>query len=180
MKKLSIILLVIAATAIGLGNTGCGDTATPTPVDTTNNDTTGTEVIVNEFKIGFDTYRLNLEDAKTYGVYNKAAKRTYIYVSGNDASNGDADFILEFEGNAKGTFNNTSPGTALLDLGTGTVGNVRREEFTSDGGTVTIMVTEYGAVGEKIKGTFSGTVMKGVNSVQIKNGQFQVTRVADE
>jgi hypothetical protein len=181
MKKLSFITLALVAVIFGVNNTGCSGTETPDPVDTLPGDTTPVEVIVNEFKIGFDTYKLNIEEDLTYGVYNSASDRTYIYVSGNDGSNGDADFAIEFDGNVAGTFTNTPPETATFACGTGTVGDIRREEFTADGGTISITVTEYGdELTGVIKGTFTGTVMKGVNSYQVRNGKFEVKRKLDE
>ena len=173
---------MIVAASFGISNTGCSDTpVTPKPVDTT--DTTGGgggEPIVNGFKIGFDQYDLTIEESLTYGVYNKAADRTYIYVSGNDGKNGDADFDFEFKGNMAGTFTNQSGGSLVFSCGTGTVGDIKREEFASDAGLFTVVVTEYGAVGEMIKGTFSGQVKKGTNTYNVSNGYFEVERLADE
>jgi hypothetical protein len=53
-------------------------------------------------------------------------------------------------------------------------------------GKVTFTITKYGAVGEKIEGTFSGTFQKFTGSspvfteVQVKNGQFSLYRSPDE
>ncbi len=181
MKKLSFLTLALAAVILGFNNTGCQTTTTPEPQDTLPGDTTPVEEIVNEFKIGFDTYRLNIEEDLTYGVYNSAADRTYVYVSGNDGSNGDADFEFEFDGNMAGTFTNQNGGTATFACGTGTIGDIRREEFSADNGSISITVTEYGDEGTGvIKGTFTGTVLKGVNSYQVRNGKFEVKRKLNE
>lgn len=170
-------MAVVAAT-FSVSNTGCSDPVEPTPTDTT--DTTGnnTDAIVNSFKLGFDQYDLNLVESETFGVYNKAADRVYIFVSGNDARNGDADFNIEIPNDSLGTYD-TRDG-AVFEVGTGTRGDVRREEFSADNSSVKITLTEYNPVGEKIKGTFSGTVMRGIQSVQIQNGKFEVTRLQDE
>ena len=53
-------------------------------------------------------------------------------------------------------------------------------------GKVTYTITRYGAVGEKIEGTFSGTFWKFSGSsptfieVQVKNGRFSLYRSPDE
>lgn len=174
---------MVVAASFGISNTGCTDTpvAPPAPVDTT--DTTGgggEDPIVNGFKIGFDQYDLTIEKSLTYGVYNKAADRTYVYVAGNDGKNGDADFDFEFPGKIAGTFTNQSPGSVMFSCGTGTVGDIKREEFASDAALFTVVVTEYGAVGEMIKGTFSGKVKKGTNTYDVSKGYFEVERLADE
>lgn len=169
--------MVVVAATFSVSNTGCSDPVEPTPTDTT--DTTDTaDPIVNSFTIGFDQYDLNLIESETFGVYNTAADRVYIYVSGNDSKNGFADFNIEIPNDSLGTYDTRNG--AVFEVGTGTKGDVRREEFSADNSTLTVVLTEYGAVGEKIKGTFSGTVMRGIQSVQIKNGKFEVTRIDDE
>lgn len=175
MKKLSVLALILIFAA-GAAITGCGDTE-PTPVK--NDDTTTQVTITNEFKIGFDTYKIETIDLSTYGYYSSTEDKTYIFVEGSDATLGDADFVIWFDGNATGTFK-TVDGTAHFACGTGEKGTIYREEFTSDGGTVTVNVTEYGAVDGQIKGTFSGTVMKSLNSFNVSNGKFDVTRDDDQ
>lgn len=177
MKNISIILLALVAAVFGFSNTGCNETTEPTPVDTTNNDTTATSNKAASFTLGFDNYELDVDGAGTYGVYNVAANKTYIYIKGNDGKLGNADFEISVDSNTVGSYA-TSTGAAYLGVGTGE--GVKREEFTSDNGGVTVVITEYGAVGGKIKGTFSGTVRKGINSFQLKNGSFEVTRKPDE
>lgn len=179
MKNLAFVLLVIAAATIGLNNTGCSEVVEPTtPTDTTDTTETGL-VLDNRFTLGFDTYTIDEDENTTSGVYNIAADRTYIFAAGNDPKNGDADFNIEFPGDSVGTFTVKDDGI-VFECGTGTKGTVKREEFSADNTNLTVIVTEYGAVGEKIKGTFSGKVMKGINSLDIKNGSFEVERSPDE
>ncbi len=172
---------MVVAASFGISNTGCSDDpVAPKPVDTTDTTGGGEDPIVNGFKIGFDQYDLTTEESKTYGVHNKAANRTYVYVAGNDGKNGDADFDFEFPGNMAGTFTNQAGGSVMFSCGTGTVGDIKREEFASDAALFTVVVTEYGAVGEMIKGTFSGKVKKGTNTFDVSKGYFEVERLADE
>ncbi len=177
MKNISIVLLVIIAATFGFSNTGCKDTTTdPDPVDTTTTDTTSNSKLV-KFTLGFDAYELDVDASGTYAVYNVAANTTYIYAKGNDGKLGNGDFEMEIDSNTTGTYT-TASGAAYLGLGTGE--GVRREEFTSDDGGITIVISEYGAVGGKVKGTFSGKVRKGINSYDVKNGSFEVVRKPDE
>ena len=184
MKKLSLIILVLLAGTFALTtNTGCSGTGTePLPQDTTDDDPDPTEKI-NGFKIGIDpTYELDVVDALTYAVYNKAANKTYVFVSGNDGTKPqneqDADFGLEFNTNMTGSY--TKNEGARIDVGTGS--GIKRIEYTSDGAAITINVSEYGAVGERVKGTFSGTVKAAnqVGTVNISGGFFDVKRIEDE
>lgn len=183
MKKITLILLVFVAAIFALTtNTGCSGGTNPIPQDTTSNDTTPEKTISNGFTAGFDVFKLDVVDALTYGVYNKAANKTYIFVSGNDGTRPeneqDADIAIELDSNIVGTF--TKNEGARIDLGTGS--GIKRTEYTSDGYAVTVVITQYDAPGGRIKGTFSGTIKAAnqVSSVQLKSGYFDVKRKDDE
>ncbi|MFY0643381.1 MAG: hypothetical protein JXR19_02835 [Bacteroidia bacterium] len=184
MKKLSLFILVLLAGTFALTtNTSCsGSGSEPLPDDTTDNNPDPVAK-VNGFKIGIDpTYELDIVEPLTYAVYNKAANKTYVFVSGNDGTKPqneqDADFGLEFNTNMMGTY--TKNEGARIDVGTGS--GIKRIEYTSDGAAITITVTEYGAVGGRVKGTFSGTVKAAnqVGTVNITGGFFDVKRIDDE
>ena len=66
--------------------------------------------------------------------------------------------------------------------GAGEEGTIYREEFSASGSTMNIEVTEYGDIGEHIKGTFSGIVKNGrtSHSVNITKGKFDVIRRDDQ
>ena len=180
MKNFSIILVALAALTFGTTITGCGpETTTPTtPVDTTDNNPEPT--FTNSLKVGFVQYDMDLDKERTFGVYNTGGDKTYISVFGNDADEGDVDFNIEFPGKTVGTFTTHDGGGAVFECGTGTEGDIKRQEFSADNSEFTVVVTEYGAVGEKIKGTFSGKVKRGTNTIDVPNGKFEVTRLIDE
>lgn len=183
MKKITtLVLLVLAGTFAITTHTSCGSSTPPIPQDSTDNNDSNAAGAVNGFKIGFDEYELDINASLTYGVYNKAANKTYIYVSGNDASQAEneqnAEFALEVDSNIVGSFGKNDG--ARIDVGTGS--GVKRLEYTSDGASITIVITEYGAPGGRIKGTFSGSVKESnaVSTTPITNGFFDVLRKDDE
>ena len=104
----------------------------------------------------------------------------HFFVKGNDPVNGDADFNLKFPGNLADTFTTHNDGGLRFDCGTGTIGDIRRQEYSADNSAFTAIITEYGAVGSKVKGTFSGMVKIGTNSVNVTEGKFNVVRISDE
>ena len=57
-------------------------------------------------------------------------------------------------------------------------------EYTTGGtnyvGTGSVTITEFGAEGEKITGTFSGTVTDGADTITITDGEFCVKNIGDE
>lgn len=182
MKKVTIVVLMVLAASFALTtNTGCSGNSTPLPQDTTGNDSTE-EGAKNGFKIGFDEYDLDISEVLTYGVYNSAANKTYITVAGNDPNQAtneqNAEFTLEVDSNIIGTFGKSDG--ARIDVGTGS--GVKRLEYTSDGASITIVITQFDAPGGRIKGTFSGSVKEAnaVATTPITNGVFDVLRKPDE
>jgi hypothetical protein len=180
MKKISLLAFILLAVGFLFSTTGCDDDTPPeppvVPVDTT-------EVVElnNQMKVGFDLYKLNINEVLTDGFYSTGDNTTVINVSGNDGTQGDADFTLTFPGKTTGSFSTQGMGElATFEAGTGAIGDVRRIEMNAGITPFTIEVTEYGAVGEKIIGTFSGTV-KNTNSqsIEITEGKFEVTREND-
>ena len=181
MKKNSIIILVLAFFAFSVSITSCSPdepAVVPTTVDTT--DTTEEEAINNQMKVGFDLYQIKADKTLTDGYYNSATNKTIINVNGNDGDLGDADFEITIPGSSTGTFTVESDG-ATFEGGTGTVGDVKRKQYNAAGSVFSITISEYGGVGEKIIGTFSGKVKDQNNrSVDISQGKFEVFRAEDQ
>ena len=182
MKNITLVLLLINAAALTL-TTGCGDDTTTTQPNDNNQDSTPTVTIENQIQIGLELFKLNEEVDRTFGEYITRDENTYISVFGNDQNFGDASFNITFPGKTTGTFV-TEVGSSDVDFqaGAGEEGTIRREEYSASGSTVTIVVTEYGAIGEHIKGTFSGIVKNGKTgqSVNISRGKFDVIRRDDQ
>ncbi|MDB4160942.1 hypothetical protein N9772_01070 [Bacteroidia bacterium] len=182
MKKFSVILLMAVAAIIGTTTTSCGGEDPVAPkVSTT--DTTETAVEANnKVRVGLKDYSIVEEAARTNSTYISGEDKTAIIVFGSDNTHGDIDFQITFKGKSTGTYTSSEVGDngLVFGLGTGTEGDVRRQEHEASTTTLTVIVTEYGEVGEQVKGTFSGQV-KNVNgqTVNISNGEFEVTRKED-
>ncbi|MDA8886839.1 hypothetical protein N9I68_04605 [Bacteroidia bacterium] len=180
MKNISFILFVLAALVVGTGTTSCGsDPVTLPSTDTLTEDTTIVEELNNQIQIRFDLYKLNLNVSETDAYYNIDEGKTVVAVVGNDVDYGNANFLIKFDGKSTGTFTTQNNGGGSFEAGIGE--GIKREEFNANSSDLTISVTEYGEVGEMIKGTFFGKV-KNINSqsVEVKNGKFEVTRTKDK
>lgn len=92
-------------------------------------------------------------------------------------------FGATFEGKDKGSFPEAG---VFLVYAKQTQGGTTQMTFTPVEDKVTFTVTLYGAVGEVIAGTFSGTFVKRTGSdpngveMQVKNGRFSLRRSRDE
>jgi hypothetical protein len=184
MKKISLILIVLSTVYIGSISTGCSDkpVATPAPKDTTTTgDTSGNVVTDNQLNIGIKLYKLVTSKEGAKGGYSVSTSKTTISVDGTDSKNGPANFDIKFTGTKAGTFT-IAGGNLEFACGRGEQNTVYREEFGAAGSIFTVDITEYGPVGGKIKGTFSGTVknVKTGQSVPVTLGVFSVTRGVDQ
>jgi hypothetical protein len=182
MKKFSLILFIAVAAIIGTTTTSCSDD-TPVQPNNSSSDTTITGAEAkNKLRVGLKDYAIVEEAARTNSTYISGKDETSIIVFGSDDTNGDIDFQITFKGKSTGTYSSSEIGDngLVFGLGTGTVGDVRRQEHEASSTTLTVIVTEYGGVGEQVKGTLSGQV-KNVNgqTVNITNGEFEVTRKED-
>lgn len=97
--------------------------------------------------------------------------------TGSILANAQNQFQLLFDGNATGTFT-CAGGVGQVSLGLRT----NDQLYISDDNAV--VITEYGAVGGWIRGTFSGTVLRSNGggagtAATISNGSFQFKRLAD-
>jgi len=161
----------------------CGDKPTTTPVITPV-DTTAPKP-VNKFKAGFEIYNLDIIADLTFGAYNKMSGQTEVQVDGVSSKNsipgavsGPGDFKLTFEGKGVGAYTQSSG--KYINLEVGTEAGIKRNEYGTDGNSnVTITVTEWGDEGGRIKGTFSGKLKTGINSIEITGGAFDVLRKPD-
>ncbi|PZR22481.1 MAG: hypothetical protein DI535_26100 [Citrobacter freundii] len=92
-------------------------------------------------------------------------------------------FGAVFEGKEKGTF---PEATVFLVYAKQTQGGTTQMTFTPVEDKTSFTVTLYGAVGEVIAGTFSGTFVKRTGSdpngveMQVRNGRFSLRRSPDE
>ncbi|WP_345224675.1 carboxypeptidase-like regulatory domain-containing protein [Hymenobacter koreensis] len=94
---------------------------------------------------------------------------------------------LQIPGTGVGTFQ-SGPGGLTSSLGMGINGPTSAIYYeTNTGATLDFVITQYDAVGGRIKGTFSGTLRKRVGSgpltattVTVRNGTFDFPRVADQ
>lgn len=183
MKKLSLVLLVAVATALSMGTTSCGpETTNPTPTTTDSTDTGGNIEVVNSVTVGLQAYSIVTEAERTNSTYVTAKDETEIICFGNDAEAGDIDFQITFSGKSTGTYvsNSTGADKVVFGLGTGTEGDVRRQEHDAGSTALTVVVTEYGNIGGLVKGTFSGQVKnQNGQTINISKGIFEVVRKAD-
>lgn len=182
MKKISFILMVLSALYIGSTSTGCSEdtVATPKTTDTTATEDTTTVTAENQVNIGIKFYNIIPSAEGAVGRYSASTSKTTIAVDGIDAKNGPVNFDIKFTGTKTGTFT-MAGGNLEFSCGRGELNTVYREEFGAAGSVFTVDITEYGAVGGKIKGTFSGTVKnaKTGQSVPVTLGVFSVTRGTD-
>lgn len=104
----------------------------------------------------------------TLGFYMASSDTTT--VSGANGA-GYPAISLRFPGNKTGTFT-----CSVTKTGIDYTPVFGTTYIAGAGGDCTITVTSYGAVGESIAGTFSGTVKSGANSVTLTEGGFNVIR----
>jgi len=183
MKALRIIMIALLVSPALLFTTGCGDdTVTPTPVDTTEDNSPD---IFNRFTAGFEQYDLVIEPNSTYGVFNATTGLTTINVVGESTRvvgtpvvDGHAEMEIKVYTDDVGTYRQADQDDVEIEVATGE--GIRREEFSwDDNSNMVVSITQYDSVGGIIKGTFSGVLKNGINSVTFKNGEFQVERIED-
>lgn len=118
-----------------------------------------------------------LGDDNPIGGYQTADTATYMYAlkSGYSLSSTNAPvggmFMIGFPGSTTGTFDETdNAGMSWL--------NAAGDDF--DSSFIDIVVTNYGAVGDSIDGTFSGTLDDGGSGMIVTEGSFHVLRLAND
>ncbi|MDX2130053.1 MAG: hypothetical protein SFU91_13550 [Chloroherpetonaceae bacterium] len=136
-----------------------GTTYTTTSVTPLANNVTST--------IDGETFRLNSFVPDAFGVYVATETTTVCGISGTSGGT-SVGILLGFSGQTTGTYQMVEDGSSAIGL---TVGSVTYLSLSGQ-----IVVSEYGNVGGRIRGTFSGTFTTGSTTVQIPNGSFNVTR----
>ena len=112
---------------------------------------------------GYNNKYVRLQTAVALGYYSVKDSVTGLTAAGMDT----ASFSLVFPGKTTGSFAWQSGSLVYKNL------------VTAAAQTLNIVVTEYGAVGEDIKGTFEGTFQSAQGVITITNGKFCVVRHPD-
>jgi hypothetical protein len=187
MKMRLLLSAVIVAAVMTL--TECGpDKSSPLP--TTPKDTTKTKVYNNQFKIGFEIYKLDIVEDLSTSTYFPTSDETVIYVTGNSSKDvssgvveGNATFeiIIKGQGTNKGIYKQTdlSPGEITLEVTTGSPPKLSEYSFDTKSNII-VEITEYGKEGGIVKGTFSGILKDGLNTGAVSGGLFEVKRAPNK
>lgn len=113
-------------------------------------------------------------------VYNRLDQETRLNKTGTNGYG----FGAVFDGKEKGSFPDATPFIVYAKQNPG--GPSQNITITPKEESISFIVTLYGAVGEMISGTFSGTFIKRVGAdpngveMQVKNGRFALRRSRDE
>lgn len=180
MRKLQYVLLAMMLAPLFIVSNGCGDE----PVEPKDSIPVVTDTAGAGMKVGFDKYALVLDDNQTDGHYRAADNKSIIYIVGfskkadGGVVDGKGEIELQFPGKAIGNFTQAVD-DIVIEVATGEPPT--RTEYSYDANSnMVINITEYGAIGDKIKGTFSGKLKSGINSRDVRDGFFRVTRSADQ
>ncbi len=183
MKKLQYVLFVMMLAPLFVVSNGCGGDEVVIPPDTT--DTIPKDTAGAGFQVGFDKYLLVLDNNQTDAHYRAADGKTLIYIVGRSEKGaqgvveGKGEVELVLPGNVVGTWAQSNMDDITIELATGEPPT--RTEYSYDANSnMKITITEYGEVGGKISGTFSGLLKTGINSRDVKDGFFSVTRTANQ
>jgi hypothetical protein len=133
---------------------------------------------------------IELRDATHYYDRPQAFREgsTTKVIVGRSTQTGYNTGSLVIPGTGVGSFA-TIAGTlgSSLGMGIGSATTIYYETSTASGNTLNFVVTQYDAVGGRIKGTFSGTMRKRIGSgplttttVTVSNGTFDFLRTADQ
>ncbi|MFT4522973.1 MAG: hypothetical protein ACI8ZN_001925 [Bacteroidia bacterium] len=185
MKIVKILVIALMLSPLFFVNTGCGDDPVVTPKDTT--PTQAEDTAFAGFKMGFDIYALVLDKNQTDAHYESGSNTTKIdvtgyskAVSGTGIVEGKGIIELTFPGKAAASFDQTKGDIVEMEITTGTPPTLNGYSWDAQS-KMKINITEYGDVGGKIKGTFSGVLKtNGIGSITVANGFFEVERSADQ
>lgn len=181
MKNLSFILFVFGALIVGSAVSGCGADDVPiATTDTTDNGSGSNFTIKNKVTVGLFAYNIVDDLARTYANFNSSTGNTELIVYGTDQNNGAVDFNIVFPGKTTGVFLRQDDEGTVFQVGTGVIGDLKRKEYSALTTEFTITVTEVGAVGGRIKGTFTGQAKSSAGqTINITKGEFDIERRAD-
>jgi hypothetical protein len=184
MKVLKTALIVLLFAPLAFVNTSCGGDDTPPVV----NDTTEEEeeeILNNKFTLGFDTYLIDTRDGNVDCYYTAGSDEITISVfgfskaqSGTGIVDGRGEFEIILEGSDAGTYSQGNGDKVTLEVSTGE--GARKTDYSyDDNSNIVVNIQEWGEVGDTIRGTFSGTLKANLNSRDVKDGSFEVVRLAD-
>jgi hypothetical protein len=167
------LLLCFIATGI-LVFAGCRKTTTTTtpPAPTYDNTFTIDGGVFKKTVVNFKNVTSNT------GSYNDSAKNTTVVVLGNSGDSLNLGYEIDFEGNKTGSYN---LGSALdiISLSVSPVSDPTNiKVFQSNAGGV-VTISQYGAVGGTIAGTFGGGFNANGDEYTITNGKFSAKRTPD-
>ncbi len=180
MKNVKYLLIAMMVAPMFFVGTGCGPDGDDTPIIV---DTTPTVIDTPRcgFTVSFDNYQLVLENDASGAYYDMATNKTTIEVVGYSTKGvgeatitSKAEVELSFNGKDTGMMDQNTVGFELrIATGEGT----KLIESTSDvTNALTVNISEFGEVGELVKGTFTGKLKTGINSRDFSKGYFEVTR----
>lgn len=184
MKLLKFLLIALLVSPMLFSVSSCkDDTVEPTPQDTT---PVKEPDITNRFTIGFDQYELVLDENSSYGYYRNADGLTVISIvgtstaqSGTPIVSGRGEVEIKIATDKAGTFSQANGDDLEIEIATGE--GVRRKEYSFDSNSnMKLTITQYDSVGGFLKGTFSAVLKDGINTRDVKKGEFKVERSKDQ
>ncbi|MCB9245911.1 MAG: hypothetical protein H6606_05725 [Flavobacteriales bacterium] len=184
MKILKIAFIALLVSPMLFTVSSCkDDTVEPTPKDTT---PVIVNTITNRFTIGFDQYDLVLDENSSYGYYRNADGLTVISivgtstaVSGTPIVSGRGEVEIKIATTKEGSFSQANGDDLEIEIATGE--GIRRKEYSFDqNSNMKLNITKYDSVGGFIQGTFSAVLKDGINSRDVKKGEFKVERSKDQ
>lgn len=163
-----------------------GCSSSDDPNSNNNNGATGFTIVINGGGMSNRSIAFGTPGTSTPGTsvsaFSTSNNATGVTVSGGTykIDGQDVTAVITFPGKTSGSFTYPANNVAVgLVIGSGVGG----ENFTSGNSSGTILVSEYGSVGGKVRGTFSGSMMyiKGISAPVSVNvsGTFEGVRLAD-
>lgn len=183
MKNLKYLLLAFMISPMFLINVGCGDDDTP-PIIQDTTDTVVADTPAFGFTVSFQNYQLVLDANQSSASYRKDLDESLVTLVGYSTKGesgatitSKAELELTFPGKTAGIVTEQTTGFTL-EIATGE--GAKRVESSSDiANSMTVTISEYGEVGEMIKGLFTGELKSGINSRAFTKGYFNIERDAD-
>lgn len=180
------LLAAAAVCLLAIAIPGCSSSTTDTNNNNNNNGTPAFTIVINgagmsNRSLAFGSPAV-LSTGGSVSTYSTGNDATGIAISGGayKVDGKDVTAVVTFPGKSTGSF--PYPGDQVA-VGL-TIGSTGSGEFFSTGNSAgTVLVSEYSAVGGKVKGTFSGSMMylKGITPPVTVNvsGTFEAVRLAD-
>lgn len=112
---------------------------------------------------GFNNVFVRMQNSLSLSVYSVSDSLTALTASSTDTTT----LTLAFYGNLPGYYPNS----------TGTIGY--HGQVFAGAKSININVSQYGAVGDLVKGTFEGVMVSGLGNITVSNGKFCAIRQPD-